>query len=146
MRQASGSSATRGSRRGVTLLELIVVLSLLGLMLAVVAPSFIVPAAHHESDFARALETARRAAILRAEPVTLALDDDGSWRIDGDATPGAPPIATGLLRASDGRGVRVRISPLGTCVLETADNNTVVSTWNAVGCRQAAPPAGRYAR
>ena len=128
-----------------TLLELIVVLSLLGLMLAVVAPSFIIPAARTESDFARVLDTARRAAILRAEPVTLSLAADGPWRIDGDATPGAPPIATGLLRAPAGRAIRVRISPLGTCVLETADDNSVVSMWNAVGCRQS-PPAGSSAR
>ena len=115
-------------------------------MLAVVAPSFIVPAARSESDFARVLDTARRTAILRAEPVTLSLADDGPWRIDGDATPGAPPIATGLLRAPAGRGVRVRISPLGTCVLETAHDNSVVSTWSAVGCRQSAPTAGSIAR
>ena len=145
MRHGSRSPDTRRSRYGVTLLELIVVLSLIGLMLAVVAPSFIVPAARSESDFARVLETARRAAILRAEPVTLSLADDGPWRLDGDATPGAPPIATGLLRAPAGRGVRVRISPLGTCVLETMDGGAV-ATWNLVGCRQSAQPADRRAR
>ena len=145
MRHGSRSPRTRGSRRGVTLLELIVVLSLLGLMLAVVAPSFIIPAARSESDFARVLETARRTAILRAEPVTLSFADDGPWRLDGDATPGAPPIATGLLGASPGRSGRVRISPLGTCVLETIDAGAV-AMWNPVGCRQSTQPADERAR
>jgi hypothetical protein len=116
----------------VTLLELMVVLVLLGLVLAVVAPAFIVPAAASTSDLASSLATARRAAVLRGEPVTLTVDDTGAWRVDGDASPTAPAIAMGRLASTVGR-LRVRFSPLGTCVPEPVDRARVAD-WNALGC------------
>jgi len=121
------------SRRGVTLLELIVVLALLGLVFAIAAPAFIVPIPVRASDLGAALATARRAAILRGEPVTLAIDAAGAWRVDGDASPAALPIAAGTTAASTGR-MRVRISPLGTCIPEPEENGVRLPDWNALGC------------
>lgn len=110
----------QGSRRpGATLLELIVVLALLGLLLAIAAPAFIVPNEKSEPNVAAVVATARRAAILRAEPVTLTFEENGAWRVDSDATPGTSPIATGRL-ASSTNGVRIRISPLGVSVPESS--------------------------
>jgi prepilin-type N-terminal cleavage/methylation domain-containing protein len=127
-------SGPRGapSRRGVTLLELIVVLALLGLVLAIAAPAFIVPSPPRESDLGAAVATARRAAILRAEPVTLAIDAAGAWRVDGDASPSAPSIATGTLAQPIGN-VRIRISAVGTCIPEPTDDARLAD-WNALGC------------
>jgi len=119
-------------RRGVTLLELIVVLALLGLVLAIAAPSFIVPAARTESGLGRALDVARRAALIRGEPVTLSLARDGSWRVDGTASIGAPSIATGSLGGPT-TAMRVHVSALGTCVPEPTDGSTL-PTWNAIAC------------
>jgi prepilin-type N-terminal cleavage/methylation domain-containing protein len=124
------------SRRGVTLLELIVVLALLGLVLAIAAPAFIVPSQPRASDLGAALATARRAAILRGEPVTLAIDAAGAWRVDGDASPGAPPIATGTIGPRIGK-MRVRVSSVGTCIPEPADG-VRLPDWNALGCGVAA--------
>lgn len=126
------SWAGSSSRRGVTLLELIVVLALLGLVLALAARAFIVPTSTPRSDLDAALTTARRAATIRGEPVTLTLDEAGAWRVDGDASPSAPPIATGRVGAPVGR-LRVRISPLGTCVPEPQDG-VRLPDWNALGC------------
>ena len=127
-------SAPRWSTpRGVTLLELIVVMALLGLVLAIAAPAFIVPDARHESELTTVLTTARRAAVLRGEPVTLRLDATGGWRLEGDATPAAPPIATGTLGSSVGR-LRIRVSPLGTCVADPVAEGPAVA-WNALECR-----------
>jgi Tfp pilus assembly protein FimT len=92
----------------VTLLELIVVLALLGLVLAVAAPAYIVPATTSISDLGSSLATARRAAVLRGEPVTLTVDNAGAWRVDGDASPTAPAIATGRFASTVGR-LRVRV-------------------------------------
>jgi hypothetical protein len=124
----------------VTLLELIVVLALLGLVLAVAAPAFIVPAATSISDLGSSLATARRAAVLRGEPVTLTVDDAGAWRVDGDASPMAPAIATGRLDSTVGR-LRVRVSPLGTCIPEPVDGARVPD-WNALGCTLTSPGSG----
>jgi len=124
-------------RSGVTLLELIVVIALLGLILAVAAPAFIVPAARREPDLSTAIGMARHAAILRGEPVTIAFSKAGDWRIDGDATPTASPIATGKLVASIG-ALRVRVSPLGTCL---SDGIASPVDWNALDCRFGAESA-----
>jgi prepilin-type N-terminal cleavage/methylation domain-containing protein len=63
--------ASRTGRRGVTLLELIVVLALLGLILAIAAPTFIAPP---ETPAASELATARRQAVIRGEPVTVSIN------------------------------------------------------------------------
>lgn len=119
-------------RRGVTLLELIVVLALLGLLLAVAAPAFVIPREKKDSELAVVLTTARRAAILRSEPVTLIVSQSGDWRLDSPATADASPIATGTLDRSLG-GLRVQISPLGTCV--ATQGVSTLPNWNAVQCR-----------
>jgi prepilin-type N-terminal cleavage/methylation domain-containing protein len=130
-------------RRGVTLLELIVVIALLGLILAIVAPAFIVPSPKRESELATALATARRAAILRGEPVTLAFRDE-VWEIDGDAMPAAAPIATGRLGASVG-SFRVHVSPMGTCVTAAVGPSNSAE-WNALDCRFSRETAERAPR
>jgi prepilin-type N-terminal cleavage/methylation domain-containing protein len=136
VRQQTGRAPRSRARRGITLLELIVVLALLGLVLAIAAPAFIIPRAVGESDLATALGTARRAAVLRGEPVTVTIDAAGAWRVDGDATPNATPnatpIATGRLGSPLGR-LRVRISPVGTCIPEPQDG-VRLPNWNALGC------------
>ena len=94
----------RARRRGVTLLELIVVLALLGLILAIAAPSFILPSARSDDPTAPALVAARRQAVTRGEPVTVSIN-----------------------------GTRVHITPLGTCIPEPSTRDTRV-TWDAIGC------------
>jgi len=125
-------TSRRRLRRGVTLLELIVVVVLLGLLLGVAAPAFVIPTEKEESGRSIVLTTARRAAILRAEPVTLVVDQNGDWRLDSPATAGASPIATGRLDRSAG-GLRVQVSPLGTCV--ATEGAASLRSWNATQCR-----------
>jgi type IV fimbrial biogenesis protein FimU len=125
-------------RRGVTLLELIVVLALLGLVLAIAAPSFIVPNAGQQSELGRAIEAARRAALLRGEAVTLSLARDGSWHVVSDVSPNAPSIAVGTFRGPT-TPLRIHVSALGTCVPESADGSTV-PTWNATSCSAMSVP------
>ena len=121
-----------GPRGGVTLLELIVVLALLGLVLAIAAPSFIVPSTVEPSELGHAVDAARRAALLRGEPVTLSLARDGSWHVDSDAALTAAHIAVGSLRGPTSP-LRIRISPLGTCIPEAVDGSTAPE-WDATAC------------
>lgn len=129
--------AATGSRFGVTLLELIVVIAMLGLVLAIAAPAFIVPTAHERRDLGTVLAAARRSAVLRGEPVTLSVDDGGAWMLTGDASPTTAPIATGTLDESTGR-LRVRVSPLGSCIPEPSAA-AQTTDWSAVGCGPSAP-------
>jgi prepilin-type N-terminal cleavage/methylation domain-containing protein len=130
-------------RPGLTLLELLVVLALMGLVLAVAAPAFIVPRANEDSGLGAVVATARRAAILRAEPVTVTLDSDGVWHIDGDVTPMAPPIAAGRLASTVGE-LRLRVSPMGTCIPDRLVATR--SEWNALDCRLSPVAAEAAAR
>ena len=82
------------ARAGVTLLELIVVISVLGLILAVAAPSFLTPDGQPSSELADVVATARRTAVLRGEPVTLVIETNGVWRIDPAAGEFRDAIAT----------------------------------------------------
>lgn len=121
-------------RHGVTLLELIVVLALLGLVLALVAPSFLVPDIGRRNGLADAIATARRSAVLRAESITLTVDEAGRWEARGNAFPETPAIAAGTIATPIGR-LRVHLTPLGGCVLELAAGTTM--SWDAVRCRPA---------
>ena len=114
------------------MLELIVVIAMLGLVVAVAAPAFIVRAERSGSDLEGVLAAARRTAVLRGEPMTLSIDDAGAWSLTGDASPTAPAITTGTLDAPPGR-TRVRVSPLGTCVPELVPA-TPRQNWTAAGC------------
>lgn len=144
VRQSPTAARRIAPRRGVTLLELIVVIALLGLILAIAAPAFIVPTPRPESELTTVAATARRAAIVRGEPVTLSLVASGAWTIDGDATPTASPIATGKLAAALG-AIRIRVSPIGTCVVDPLPTQTAAD-WNALECRFGREPAERPAR
>lgn len=126
------------ARRGVTLLELIVVLALLGLVVAIAAPSFIAPSARDDSELGHAVDVARRAALLRGEAVTLSLARDGSWRVDSDVSPNTSAIAVGSLRGPT-TPLRIRISPIGSCVAESVDGSPMPS-WNATTCSAATMP------
>jgi prepilin-type N-terminal cleavage/methylation domain-containing protein len=104
---------SRAARGGVTLLELMVVLVLLGLILAIAAPSFILPSPPGANP---TLVAARRQAVIRGEPVTISID-----------------------------GIRVHVSPLGTCIPETGSRDGQ-STWDAIGCAAPTPRFERQAR
>ena len=137
MRHVRHRSQASYARHGVTLLELIVVLALVGLLLGIAAPAFVVPSPRPESDAASALTAARRTSLLRGEPVTLLLERDGSWRVVADASTGGAPINTGVVRGWT-TPLRIHVSPVGTCIAEPADGADS-APWNVAGCSAAAP-------
>jgi prepilin-type N-terminal cleavage/methylation domain-containing protein len=118
------------ARPGFTLLEVLVVLILLGVGFGLAVPAF----ATHEDDGAdgvqRILSTARRAAVRRAEAITVSIAPSGDWMIDNGDRAATPQ--TGTLDWQPGAHMRVRISPLGACVLDTNDASLSI---DAVSCR-----------
>src|SRR5205823_3715522 len=86
-----------GMQRGFTLVEMLVVLTLLGLAAALVAPA-ILPARHTDaSQFAALVAASRDAALRRAEVIWLRVERSGAWRLDGDASAAQGAVATGRL-------------------------------------------------
>lgn len=104
---------------GVTLLELLVVLVLLGLAAALAAPAFITPGGAPGSALGEPLHAARVNAIRRAETLYLTVSPTGHWRLDAPSDTTAP-LATGVEGGYAGPGVTVIVSSLGTCGLDAA--------------------------
>src|SRR2546428_13104058 len=77
-------------RSGFTLIELLVVLILMGLLVALVAPTLL-PRHQDKSDVNALLRSAREVAARRGEVVYLHIDPTGDWRMEGTPT----PLATG---------------------------------------------------
>ena len=126
-----------GCRRGVTLLELLVVLVLLGLSAAVVLPTLRLPGATGpESPLVRA----RTLAVRRGEALRLEIHRDGAWTVRpatdrGGALllsgSGAPPSAMAMPES-------IVISALGTCLPESAAAPGAVP-WDPVRCAVTTP-------
>jgi prepilin-type N-terminal cleavage/methylation domain-containing protein len=112
--KASGSGHSSSNRRtGFTLVEVIVVLVLLTLAAAVVAPSLLRPRAE-ASELVSLVRSAREAAVRRGETVHLQIDRSGGWQATTEGSPPTELLMTGQLSDSQG-AVDILFSPLGTC-------------------------------
>jgi prepilin-type N-terminal cleavage/methylation domain-containing protein len=103
----------RSVRRGVTLLELLIVLTLMGVAAALVAPALVRPAAAPMSASREIVSLARKQAIRRGEPLRVTMWADGAWTLatqrDG-ALVDSGRAQDSLLRAD------LLLDALGTCV------------------------------
>ena len=106
-------SAPVPPRRGMSLLELLVVLTLMGVAGALVAPVLRQRAVEPERTDAALIAVARQAAVRRAEPLRLRLFENGSWSLVAQRDGALLDSGTvaGALPASD-----VLLDPLGGCV------------------------------
>ena len=105
-------------RSGFTLVELLVVLVLMGLAAALVAPALFPERGAEQRDFAALVEAARDAAARRAEVVSLHLEQSGEWRLEGAASPEQGAIAAGRLAGFPGPPFTLVVSPIGTCAFD----------------------------
>ncbi len=156
-REPFGSTRLRRSqngsaRVGVTLLELLVVLVLMGIASALVVPALRFPAASMGSDDGGSLSrvqqsgliatpevdgvlaNARRLALRRGEPVRFRVSTDGVWAIV--ALNGGEAIQNGRVAQPLSWQPDLTIDAVGTCVLSP---NVVpragAAAWDALACR-----------
>jgi type II secretory pathway pseudopilin PulG len=123
----------------VTLLELLVVLVLLGLAAAAVAPAVRAPVTEPGDPRARTIAAARALAVRRAEALRLEIDAAGRWRLlarDSVLQTGALPTG--------GAPLHLAISPLGICVPEADETRapavadpTPDAVWDVGACAPA---------
>ena len=151
-------SELAAARRGVTLLELLVVLLLLGLAAALVAPVLRLPtergAAAGSDPLARAADAARDLALRRGESLVLAVAPDGRWSVAPAertaAADGAPLLLGRLDGGAPARALRVVVSALGTCVPDAPPGDAGAwsddAVWDAAACRPAARGPAAAAR
>lgn len=106
------------ARAGVTLVELLIVLAILGIVATLVVPgtaSVFRVGQTHNGTTAAVADSARRLAVSRGVTVRLQVFADGHWRV---LVPGADePLATGVLpdRVGASDMTDVLVDPLGTC-------------------------------
>lgn len=109
----SGYSGTR--QVGFTLVELIVVLLILALAAAIVAPSLISSRSDANTELSRLIGSAREAAVRRGELVILRTGRTGTWQIVAGPPPGDEILMSGQLTDPPADRVELVFSPLGTC-------------------------------
>jgi prepilin-type N-terminal cleavage/methylation domain-containing protein len=102
---------------GFTLIEMLVVLVLLGMAAALAAPAFWSsrPAPPALNSL---LPGSRDAAARRGETVYLRIAKSGEWRMEGAASSGAGPLATGRVDPFPGLPLTIIVSPLGSCAFD----------------------------
>ena len=98
-------------RRGFTLVEMLVVLVLLGLAAALVAPAFLTTAAQQTPELVELIGATRDAAMRRGQVVSLHVERSGAWRVEG--------VATGkLAKPLAATPFTLVVSPLGSCAFD----------------------------
>ena len=128
---AHARPSANGPRRGFTLVELIVVLLLMGLAFALVAPTLARPSAPERDPAQRVLDAARAAAVRRGETMLVDVRADGRWTVTGSAD--GVPVLAGTL--APGRARRLTISPLGACMPDLAGDAPIgAAAWDPLRC------------
>jgi prepilin-type N-terminal cleavage/methylation domain-containing protein len=102
-------------RRAFTLVEMVVVLAVMGIALAISAPSLMLRS--DDGSLHRVVANARRAALRRAEPMQLIVGEKGYWEVQALRS-GPTPLLSGRGLRTDGRALVIEISPLGLCTLD----------------------------
>lgn len=102
------------SVRGFTLIEMIVVLVIISLAAALVAPSLL--SVHKAGPALNSLiPAAREAAARREEMIYLRIATSGEWTMEGAVSPSAGALASGHIDPFPGLPLTLIVSPLGTC-------------------------------
>lgn len=99
---------------GFTLLELLVVLVLMGLAAALVAPALLRPE-RSSTGLESLIPTVRQEAARRGETLYLRVAASGEWRLEGATPSRAIRVAAGKVEPFAGVPLTLIVSPLGTC-------------------------------
>jgi prepilin-type N-terminal cleavage/methylation domain-containing protein len=108
----------RPGSHGLTLLEMVVVLVLLGIALSLSVPSLVPSRAGADDPLQRVLDTARRTAVRRAETLSVGIEANGRWSIEASDSDDPETVLSGQLERTPAPALRVLVSPLGACWIE----------------------------
>lgn len=97
------------------MVEVIVILVLLALATAIVAPSLLTSPAEKSSEMEALMSSARTAAIRRGEMVRLRIDRSGAWRAVAGTPPQTEVLLSGQLVDPPANVTDLLFSPIGTC-------------------------------
>ena len=123
-------------RRGL----LLVALALLATLTALAAPTFMIRRTDDERGLSRVLQRSRELAIRRAESLSLYIDATRRWSLGSDGSPPQEHIQRDSLKEGMGSAAHIRISPLGSCYLESGRLSTAATLVQLDGVRCAVIP------
>jgi prepilin-type N-terminal cleavage/methylation domain-containing protein len=113
------------AKRGFTLAEIVVVLVVLGLGAALVAPALVPPGQDDVVSISAVIGLAQNVAAGRGETVVLSVSPDGGWEIHGASSASAGALSAGHLPDSlSGSGFTLRVAPFGSCGTTLASDAT----------------------
>src|SRR2546425_2610395 len=105
------------ARPGFTLVEMLVVLILMGLAAALVAPARLAP--HRRGvTLSDLVASARETAARRGEVLHLTIEPTGQWRLEGGANTLDGTLAAGRVEPFLATPVTLIVSPLGSCAFD----------------------------
>jgi prepilin-type N-terminal cleavage/methylation domain-containing protein len=114
-------------RRGVTLIELTLVLLVLGLGVALVGPALL-REQERSPQFVDVVRGAREVAIARAQSLVLTVDPAGSWQLH--TTSDRTAVGRGVVGDPPASGVSLALMPTGACLVRTPASDR----WDAARC------------
>lgn len=130
---------------GVTLVELLVALTLMGGVAALVLPSF-ARRQQEGTPIGDVVRAARGAAIARAQLLSLTVQGNGSWSVHPLPPGDSLTVLGGRLDRAPTPPFQLQLTPLGACLAVTplpAD----FQGWDAAGCTSlASRPRGAGSR
>jgi prepilin-type N-terminal cleavage/methylation domain-containing protein len=143
----AGPLGARGPRAasGFTLVEVVVVLIVLGLGAALVAPALTPQRTETPASLGKVVAHVQDLAARRGETLLLQVSPGGTWAAFGTASPEQEPLGTGALHGpvpgpGPGHGFSLRVDPLGSCGLTLeADTLAWQPPVDPLTCRPIAP-------
>jgi prepilin-type N-terminal cleavage/methylation domain-containing protein len=123
-------------RAGYTLLEVIVVLILLAVAAAVVAPGLLSNRPEPASEVRTLVDNARQASVRRGEMVRLTIDRSGLWRATVGTGSERELLMAGRLDAPPGAAADLIFSPLGTCGIAAGSDQGPLTAYDPLTCEE----------
>ena len=127
-------SQAGAAMRGLTLIEVLIVIALLAIAVAIVYPNVVRREAPPTLSEGQIIEQAKALAVARAESVRLSIRQDGTWEIVSDAAPESGAIAFGQLAEAPTAAVELRVTELGACFTIPIDGRVEGRVIDAVSC------------
>jgi hypothetical protein len=93
------------------------------------------PREQSDDALQRVIDQARRAAVQRAEEVTLSFTPDGGWTVAGGGMSDTLRLLAGTLEWPSASVLRIHVSPLGACMLDSAQLLPAGLSIDPVRCR-----------